>query len=191
MKRILIALAFIASLQVGYAQPPMGMGGGPRGGAPGAGGAAARVTAALEAAQKDAANAKKATKLATWTKLGEAYMAAYNASAGDGWLGASAQDLTLILRNARPTSQEQVTVNGQSLTKSAYGAYNYYTNEIGNLVAMEVVRPAVPDALWKAAEAYKKVSSMLDKLGRKNVISKNKAANLKSKLARHIAKIEA
>ncbi len=63
MKRILIALAFIASLQVGYAQPPMG----PRGGAPGAGGAAARVTAALEAAQKDAANAKKATKLATWT----------------------------------------------------------------------------------------------------------------------------
>ncbi len=43
----------------------------------------------------------------------------------------------------------------------------------------------------EAAEAYKKVSSMLDKLGRKNVISKNKAANLKSKLARHIAKIEA
>ena len=167
MKRILITLAMIASVMVGYAQPRGG--GAPRGGAPGGGpaGGAARFTAAVEAAEKDAADAKKATKLATWTKLGEAYMAAYNASAGDGWLGASAQDLTLILRNARPTSQEQVNVNGQNLTKSAYGAYNYYTNEIGNLVAMEVVRPAVPDALWKAAEAYKKAAE-LDPKGSKS-----------------------
>ena len=43
----------------------------------------------------------------------------------------------------------------------------------------------------KAAEAYKKVSSMLDKLGRKNVISKNKAANLNSKLAKHVNKLAA
>ncbi len=43
----------------------------------------------------------------------------------------------------------------------------------------------------KAAESYKKVSSMLDKLGRKNVISKNKAANLKSKLALRINKLNA
>ena len=42
----------------------------------------------------------------------------------------------------------------------------------------------------EAAEAYKKVSSMLDKLGRKNVISKNKARNLKSKLALYINKLE-
>ncbi len=43
----------------------------------------------------------------------------------------------------------------------------------------------------KAAENYKKVSAMLDKLGRKNVISKNKASNLKSKLALHINKLNA
>ena len=42
----------------------------------------------------------------------------------------------------------------------------------------------------EAAEAYKKVSSMLDKLGRKGTISKNKAANLKSKLAKHVNKRE-
>ena len=41
----------------------------------------------------------------------------------------------------------------------------------------------------EAAEAYKKVSAMLDKLGRKGTISKNKAANLKSKLAKHVNKI--
>lgn len=37
-----------------------------------------------------------------------------------------------------------------------------------------------------AQDLYKKVSSMLDKLGKKNVIHKNKASNLKSKLAHHI-----
>ena len=43
----------------------------------------------------------------------------------------------------------------------------------------------------EAAEAMKKVASLLDKLGRKNVISKNKATNLKSKLAKHVNKLEA
>jgi small subunit ribosomal protein S20 len=38
----------------------------------------------------------------------------------------------------------------------------------------------------EASELYKKVSSMLDKLAKKNVIHKNKAGNLKSKLALHV-----
>ena len=42
----------------------------------------------------------------------------------------------------------------------------------------------------EAAAAYKKVSAMLDKLGRKGTISKNKASNLKSKLAKHVNKLE-
>ena len=42
----------------------------------------------------------------------------------------------------------------------------------------------------EAAAAYKKVSAMLDKLGRKGTISKNKAANLKSKRAKHVNKLE-
>ena len=43
----------------------------------------------------------------------------------------------------------------------------------------------------KAKEDFKKVTSMLDRLAGKRTISKNKAANLKSKLARHIAKLTA
>ncbi len=42
-----------------------------------------------------------------------------------------------------------------------------------------------------AAEAYKKVTAMLDKLAGKSVISKNKAANLKSKLAKLVNKLGA
>ena len=43
----------------------------------------------------------------------------------------------------------------------------------------------------EAAEALKKVSSMLDKLAIRHTISKNKAANLKSKLALHVNKLNA
>jgi small subunit ribosomal protein S20 len=39
-----------------------------------------------------------------------------------------------------------------------------------------------------AAEAqFPKVSSQIDKLAKRNIIHKNKASNLKSKLAKHIA----
>lgn len=42
-----------------------------------------------------------------------------------------------------------------------------------------------------ASELYKTVSSMLDRLAKKNVIHKNKAANQKSKLARFVNKLAA
>jgi ribosomal protein S20 len=41
----------------------------------------------------------------------------------------------------------------------------------------------------QAAETLVKVTSLLDRLAAKRTISKNKASNLKSKLARHINKL--
>lgn len=38
----------------------------------------------------------------------------------------------------------------------------------------------------EAQELFKKVASMLDRLAKRNIIHKNKAANNKSKLARHV-----
>ncbi|KPM46980.1 30S ribosomal protein S20 [Jiulongibacter sediminis] len=43
----------------------------------------------------------------------------------------------------------------------------------------------------EAGEFFKTVSSMLDKLARKNVIHKNKAANIKSALAKHVNSLAA
>ena len=43
----------------------------------------------------------------------------------------------------------------------------------------------------EATAAYDKISAMLDKLANKNIISKNKASNLKSKLSRKINKLAA
>ena len=39
----------------------------------------------------------------------------------------------------------------------------------------------------EAAEALPKVSSMLDRLAKTNIIHKNKAANLKSSLTKHVS----
>ncbi len=41
----------------------------------------------------------------------------------------------------------------------------------------------------EAQALFPKVCSMLDKLAKKNVIHKNKAGNLKSKLAKHVNKL--
>ena len=41
----------------------------------------------------------------------------------------------------------------------------------------------------EATEMLPKVSSMLDKLAKKNIIHKNKAANLKSSLSAHMSKL--
>ena len=43
----------------------------------------------------------------------------------------------------------------------------------------------------EAQAAFKTVCAMLDRLASKKAISKNKAANLKSKLAHHISKLAA
>ena len=40
-----------------------------------------------------------------------------------------------------------------------------------------------------ATTDFPKVASMIDRLAKRNIIHKNKAANLKSKLAAHISKL--
>ncbi|MDR1763378.1 MAG: 30S ribosomal protein S20 [Dysgonamonadaceae bacterium] len=71
----------------------------------------------------------------------------------------------------------------QTLTKRLRNKYYAKTarNAVRKLRALTVKS--------EADEMYKKVSSMLDKLAKKNVIHKNKAGNLKSKLALHVNRL--
>ena len=61
----------------------------------------------------------------------------------------------------------------------------YYAKTARN--AMRVLR-ATEDKN-EAQSLYPRVCSMLDKLAKKNIIHKNKAGNLKSKLAKHVSKL--
>ena len=66
---------------------------------------------AVESAKVASEDAKKATKVATWLKLANAYMDAYNAPAGAAWIGAQKQELQLIMGNEKPLSTEQVQLS--------------------------------------------------------------------------------
>ncbi|MEG1544596.1 MAG: 30S ribosomal protein S20 [Tannerellaceae bacterium] len=60
-------------------------------------------------------------------------------------------------------------------------------NRYYNKTARNAVRALRATAVKEEAEAmFPKVCSMLDRLAKKNVIHKNKAGNLKSKLAKHV-----
>ncbi len=140
MKRILIALAVLVSVQVADAQTKT-----PE--------AARKAVENAEAASKDA---KKAAKVATWTKLAGAYMDAYNAPAGNAWLGASKQELQLLMGADKPLSTEMAVVGGEQLEKETYSNKEFYYSPAGQLVLINVTKPVVEDALGGALEAYKK-----------------------------------
>ena len=61
----------------------------------------------------------------------------------------------------------------------------YYAKTMRN--AVRKLRATTDKAA--ALEMYPNVQKILDKLAKVNIIHKNKASNLKSKLARHIAKL--
>jgi small subunit ribosomal protein S20 len=65
------------------------------------------------------------------------------------------------------------------------------SRRVGNKYFSRTTRKALKDLKstsdkQQAAEKLPKVSAMLDKLVRKNIIHKNKAANLKSSLNKHV-----
>ena len=140
MKRILIALAVLISVQIADAQVK----------------SPADAKKAVESAAEATANPKKAVKPATWIKLGNAYMDAYNAPAGQGWVGATMQELQLITGTDKPSSTENVNLLGTQYTKQVYETRNYYFSPDGKLAFVEVTKPVYDDALAQALDAYKK-----------------------------------
>lgn len=146
MKKIFIALALLASVYIAGAQTQTK--------------SPADAKKALESATEAAANPKKAAKAATWMKLGEAYVSAYEAPAGSIWGGATKQELALVMGNEKPSSTETVEVGGQQLTKETYADKNLYFQADGKLAAVEVTKPVYPDALSKAVEAYSKAYTL-------------------------------
>ena len=140
MKKILIALAVMLAVQVADAQVKT-----PE--------AAQKALDGAVAASKDA---KKAAKVATWLKLASAYMDAYNAPAGSAWIGASKQELKLLMSNDKVLKTENVVLGGEPHTKEVYSNKDLYYNPQGQLVMIDVTKPVVKNALEGACEAYSK-----------------------------------
>lgn len=145
MKKIFLALALILSVQVSFAQVKT----------------PAEAKKAVTSAKTATDNPKKAAKFATWIKLGKAYMDAYNAPAGNAWIGASEQELQIVMSNEKSTGRAQVELGGQPYTKVSYSNKDMYYNANGQLEFIMVTRPAITeDALACALEAYSKAFSL-------------------------------
>jgi hypothetical protein len=140
MKRIFIALAVLLAVQVADAQVKT----------PDA------AKNALDKAVAASQDAKKATKVATWLKLATSYMDAYSAPAGAAWIGATKQDLALVMPGVQPLSSAQVDLGGEPCIKEVYEDKEFYFNQAGQLILINVTKPVVEDALWNAREAYVK-----------------------------------
>ena len=157
MKKLFLVLALAASLQVANAQVK----------------SVSAAKSAVESAQKAADDAKKATKYATWMKLGQAYLDAYDAPRGNGWIGAGQQELQLVMGPDKPKSEEMVTISGQQFKKAVFDTKNYYYNEGGVLQMIEVTQPVFDDCLDKALAAYKKAFELDTKGAKKEDIMKS------------------
>ena len=144
MKRILIALALVLSMQVANAQVK----------------SPAAVKKAVEAAEAASQDPKKNVKPATWLKLADAYMNAYANPAGIGWQGASKQELQMLMAGQQPMAVEQVEVGGAPYTKEVYPTCNYYFNTNGQLQIIEVTAPIYEDALENARVAYAEAAAV-------------------------------
>ncbi|MGN1216178.1 MAG: hypothetical protein ACI4TJ_08025 [Candidatus Cryptobacteroides sp.] len=142
MKRILIALAVLASVQVATAQ------------------SVENAKKNLEAAKAASENVKKATKVATWINLGNKYIDAYNAPVGNAWVGADVTSLSLAMGNDKPVSTENVVINGVNYTKQVYKDKNIYINEAGVADIIQVTNPVCANPLDNALLAFKKAAEV-------------------------------
>lgn len=138
MKKILLALALLASMQVMNAQIKSD----------------ADIQKAIEKAEATANDAKKGAKPAAWLKLGQAYLNAYNNPTANITSGIDKATFALMA-GEKPVTTEMVEIEGQSFEKQALSHANVYFNQNGQLALTEVTKPSYPgDALAKAAEAY-------------------------------------
>ena len=140
MKRILLALALVASVQVANAQIKSD----------------ADIQKAIDKAEATALDAKKGAKPAPWVKLGEAYVKAYSNPTANISTGIDKQTFSLMA-GEKPSSVETVTLDGQTYEKQVLSRANVYFTQAGNLAFYEVTKPSVAgDPLEKAVNAYAK-----------------------------------
>ena len=144
MKRILLALALVASVQVANAQIKSD----------------ADIQKAIDKAEATANDAKKGAKPAPWLKLGEAYVKAYTNPTANLSTGIDKQTFSLMA-GEKPSAVENVTIDGQNYEKQVLSRSNVYFTPAGQLAFFEVTKPSVAgDPLEKAVKAYAKAFSL-------------------------------
>ena len=122
-----------------------------------------KMEKAIEKAEATANDAKKGAKPATWVKLAEAYMAAYNNPVTNITMGIDKATFQMMNKE-KPLSVSNVTIEGQPFEKMEFSNVDVYFNPAGLLAIINVTHPSVEgDALCEAAKAYTKAYELGEK----------------------------
>lgn len=137
MKKLILALAVLCSMQVAYAQKSDAD-------------IQKNVNKAIAASQ----DAKKGAKAATWVNLGKAYLNAYNNPTVNIAPGIDKNTLAMMFRE-QPSGTEVVELEGEAFEKLTFSHVDLYFNGAGQLVLVNVTHPSYEgDLLGNAAAAY-------------------------------------
>lgn len=145
MKRILIALAVLLTVQVADAQVTK---------------TPAAALKAVESAKVASENPKKEAKVATWLKLASAYMDAYNAPTGSFFTNAPRIQLQQMPGYKPAASVEQVVIEGVTYKKESYEDKVLYFDPSDMLKMIVVTKPVCEDPLAGALAAYAKAAEV-------------------------------
>ena len=146
MKKLFFVLAMACSLQVAFAQKP-----------------AAEMQKNVDKALEATKDAKKAAKPATWVKLGDTYMAAYNNPITNITLGLDKATFQMMNKE-KPVSVSTVQIEGQPFEKMEFANVDVYFNGAGMLAIANVTHPSVEgDLLGEASKAYAKAFELGEK----------------------------
>lgn len=145
MKRILIALAVLLTVQVADAQVTK---------------TPAAAKKAVETAKAASENPKKEAKVVTWLKLADAYMDAYNAPTGSLFTNAPRIQLQQMPGYKPAASVEQVVIDGVPYKKESYEDKVLYFDPSDMLTMIVVTKPVCEEPLAGALAAYAKAAEV-------------------------------
>ena len=125
----------------------------------------------LDKAKATVENPKKATAPASWLKLAEAYVDAYNQPQIGLWVGAQSMEVKLLLKGQQVLSTETITVNGNEYTVEVYADKELYYTPQGVLDVIKVTAPLVEEPLESAYESLMKAYEVDVKASKKEDIA--------------------
>lgn len=137
MKKIMVIIALAASVMTASAQKSQ-----------------ETIVKAISKAQADSENPKKCEKVGTWIALAKAHMDAYNAPQLNGWIGAGAQELSLVMSDIKPLETTSETYGSSQFKVVVYSTCKYYFNQNGALEMIVTTKDYEDDALGKALNAF-------------------------------------
>lgn len=141
MKRIMIAIALVASIGTAYAQK------------------SEAIVKTVNTAQAACNDPKKATKVATWLKAAKANVDAYKAPAGKGMIGMTKEIVNEAMAGVKPISTSTQTVKNLQLVVDEYPNCKYYYSD-NVLKIIETTKHFVPDALQTALKDYVQAAAL-------------------------------